>query len=423
ALLRATPGYLADFRTVERRPCRLLLEDARARAAAAPALLDFAGARARGSGEPPAASDDLSGAVELARAALAEHRAWLERLTPDDAALPRHPEDVLQDLCRRRKLPYAFSELGGLTAGVVNELRVERDRWARRIDPALTASQILERMRRDQPISFEAGLAALRSNVDAARAFLDENELFEMPDSERIAVEAIPAELAAWFETLTLAPALRGAQPQLSTLLVVAPSAQQALAGLSPTEMLQTSVALGYPGQHLLVAQANRETGPLRDRLQLDGYGLGAATWGDDAVDGWVGYCCEMMRQEGYARAPGEQLQIIDGALTRSLLAAIDLDLSAGRVEPDRALERLVQEVGLGEPEARRELARIGRAPLRRLAALLGEDQLFKLRRRVKALWREDFSLRQFHTVVLTTGTVPLCYLAERLLGEDGVRG
>jgi len=419
AQLRATPEHLAGFRAIARRPCRLLLEDAKVRAAAAPALLDFVVDRVKRADAPVAASDEVTAAVALARTALAEHTAWLEQLSATDQALPHYPEEVLQDLCRRRKLPFAYSELADFVAGVVNELRVERDRWVRRIDPTATARQILDRMRGEQPLTFDAGLAALRSYVDAARAFLDENELFELADDERLAVEATPAELAGWFENLTLVPALRGTPVQFGTVLAVAPGAQQTLAGLSPTELLQTAVAIGYPGQHLLLLSAHRATGVLRSRLSLAGYGLSAACWGDDAVDGWAGYCSEMMRQEGYIRAPNEQLQQLEDALAHAQLAAVDLDLAAGRVEPGPALERLVGEAGLAPASAQRELVRQGRSPLRRVSALLGEDQLFKLRRRAKAQWREDFVVRQFHSLVLSTGTVPLCYLAERLLGDD----
>lgn len=419
ALLRATPEHLAAFRAIARRPCRLLLEDARARAHAAPALLDFVADRIKRAAAPAAASDEVTAAVALARTALIEHTAWLEQLGAADEVLPHYPEEVLQDLCRRRKLPFAYSELSEFIAGVVNELQIERDRWARRIDPEASARQLLERMRGEQPPSFDAGVAALRSNIDAARAFLDENELFELTGDEHVAVETIPAELAGWYDNLTLVPALRGTLPQVSTVLAVVPGTQQTVAGLSPTELLQSAVAIGYPGQHLLLASAHRATGVVRSRLSLASYGLGAAGWGDDAVDGWCSYCSEMMRQEGYARAPIEQLQQLEDALARARLAAIDLELAAGRIEPGHALERLGSEAGLAVATAKRELAQLARLPLRRLAALLGEDQLFKLRRRAKAQWREDFVVRQFHALVLSTGTVPLCYLAERLLGDD----
>jgi uncharacterized protein (DUF885 family) len=77
----------------------------------------------------------------------------------------------------------------------------------------------------------------------------------------------------------------------------------------------------------------------------------------------------------------------------------------------------MVGTTGLGESEVTSEIERYMALPGQATAYKVGQLKILELREKAKAELGDRFNLRDFHTVVLENGAVPLTVL-ERLVDE-----
>jgi uncharacterized protein (DUF885 family) len=82
----------------------------------------------------------------------------------------------------------------------------------------------------------------------------------------------------------------------------------------------------------------------------------------------------------------------------------------------DEAVKILTEQVHLERPLALSEVKRYTQSPTQPLSYLIGREQIFALREREKKRLGDAFSLKAFHTELLSHGTIPVG-LIERELG------
>ena len=157
---------------------------------------------------PRPSSAASSGRANRPSVAIELYAAWLEGTLPDGTdewAIGRERHDAM----------VALRAFDGLDADAILELgwsacaRSTRPRGPRppaRSTPTATRPSVVERVKSDQPATFEAALDAYRDAMLRARAHLIEHDLVTVPDDERIDVIETPAYLrnvvpfAAYFE-------------------------------------------------------------------------------------------------------------------------------------------------------------------------------------------------------------------------------
>jgi uncharacterized protein (DUF885 family) len=95
----------------------------------------------------------------------------------------------------------------------------------------------------------------------------------------------------------------------------------------------------------------------------------------------------------------------------------VDTGLHAKGWTREQAIEYMVNTTGMGESEVTSEVERYMALPGQALAYKVGQLKILELRDKARAALGPKFNLKDFHTVVLENGAVPLTVL-ERLVDE-----
>ena len=373
-----------------------------------------------GSVLPEAEGSRLRAAAEAARAAIGEYAGWLkESLTngTDDWALGRERYDELVDL-------RAFD---GLDADAILEIgedqletqKAARIRAATEIDDGATDADVIDRLKRDHPATFEEALDAYRDVMLRSRQYLIDHGIVTVPGDERIEVIETPEYLrnvipfAAYFSPPTFDPNPKG-------IYIVTPSVgndPNAMREHNYSSISNTSIHEAYPGHHLQLHVANSH--PSLTRLLTDA---------PEFVEGWGMYSEQLMREQGFDAAPNFRLNMHTDAIWRACRIILDVRMHRGEVAVDEAIRFLVEHTSFEEANARAEVRRYTYTPTYQLSYLLGKVLLLGLRADEAARLGDAFSLRDFHDTLLRNGSLPISFhrriLAERIAaGTAGTAG
>ena len=411
--LEAVPAYLDESRTRATVPQVRAWQELEIEAAAD--LPSFLGELVTAGAELPGPERRrLEGAAETARSAIALYGAWLtESLAAgsDDWALGRERYDELVGL-------RAFD---GLDADAILEIgedqleaqKAARIRTAAEIDDRLTEAEVIDRLKSDQPATFEEALEAYRDVMVRARQHLIDHDIATVPPDERIEVIATPEYLrnvipfAAYFSPPKFDPRPKG-------IYIVTPSVghdPHAMREHNFAAISNTSIHEAYPGHHLQLSVANGH--PSLTRLLTDA---------PEFVEGWGMYSEQMMREEGFDAAPSFRLNMHTDAIWRACRIILDVRMHRGEIAVDDAIRFLVEQTSFEEANARAEVRRYTYTPTYQLSYLLGKVLLLGLRADEQARLGGAFSLRDFHDTLLLNGSLPISFhrriLAERLTAE-----
>ncbi|MBI5496447.1 MAG: DUF885 domain-containing protein [Deltaproteobacteria bacterium] len=413
ARLRGLDAFLGAARSVVTAPDTLWTEVARRVAAEAPALVNAVAQSARADAVTDALKEDVAHAAESALVALHAHQDWLRDLVPtgDHRILG---EEKFRELCRLRALPDDPAALLETGRRFVAEYRAERRRWAQRVRPGVVVADALRLLEVDAPASFAEGLQRVHRASLAAREFVREKNLVLLPAGEELVVLETPAPLRPLIPFAALLAAPRFAPEQRSVYLVT-PRADGALGGFCTPDTENTAIHEGYPGHHVQQVFANTATGLLRDGVPVGITSEPAGAWATDTIEGWAHYCEEMMREEGYRGGAPARLQIAHEALWRAHRVVLDVGLATGRTTVEEAVAALTTDLAMPQDAAVAEVARYTRTPGYPLCYLVGKQALFDLRRAAKIKWKDAYTPRRFHDLVLTAGNVPMKYVTMRL--------
>jgi uncharacterized protein (DUF885 family) len=362
---------------------------------------------------PDAERRRLERAGEVARTAIAEYARTLTASLDggsDEWALGRDRYDELVGL-------RAFDGLDADAILQIGEDQLEsnkaaRIRAAREIDDSVDEATVIDRLKSDQPKTFDEALDAYRDVMVRARRHLIERDIVTVPADERIEVLPTPEYLrnvlpfAAYFSPPKFDPNPKG-------IYIVTPSV-----GNDPNAMREhnfsaisnTSIHEAYPGHHLQLSVANAN--PSLTRLLADA---------PEFVEGWGMYSEQMMREQGFDDAPNFRLNMHTDAIWRACRIILDVRMHRGEIGIDDAIAFMVAQTSFEEANARAEVRRYTHTPTYQLSYLLGKVLLLGLRSDEQARLGGAFSLRDFHDTLLRNGSIPVSFhrrlLRERLGG------
>ena len=133
--------------------------------------------------------------------------------------------------------------------------------------------------------------------------------------------------------------------------------------------------------------------------------------------EGWALYSEELMAELGYY-TDEERLLQLEWTLVRAARIVIDVGLHVSGMTFDQAVKMLTDEVHLERQLALSEVKRYTMTPTQPLAYLTGRQMIFQMRERYKQREGANYSLKKFHTDVLTRATVPPSLMAREIFGE-----
>lgn len=170
----------------------------------------------------------------------------------------------------------------------------------------------------------------------------------------------------------------------------------------------------GIPGHHLQISTALglKDLPLIRQQTLYSAY-----------AEGWALYAERLAAEIGmYKDDPWGDLGRLQAELLRAARLVVDTGIHAQGWSREQAISYMVATTGMDEGEVTSEVERYMAMPGQACAYKVGQLKILELRERAKAALGAKFSLKDFHTVVLENGGVPLTLL-EQLVDEWIARG
>ena len=168
------------------------------------------------------------------------------------------------------------------------------------------------------------------------------------------------------------------------------------------------------PGHHMQVARATEVEGlhPWRSM----------GSWNVAYGEGWALYAETLGFDLGLYKDPYQQYGHVQAQLFRAARLVVDTGIHAYNWPREQAIAFLAIQGGVDKEFAVSEVDRYFSNPSQALGYLLGQRKFLELRARAEKALGSCFDVRDFHAVVLDSGSVPLTVL-EKLVDEWIARG
>ena len=139
--------------------------------------------------------------------------------------------------------------------------------------------------------------------------------------------------------------------------------------------------------------------------------------------EGWALYCERLGAEMGMYATPYETFGMLSYQAWRASRLVVDTGLHHLGWSREEARQYLRENTALSEHEIDTEVDRYISWPAQALSYYLGEDAIWRARRRAEAALGPGFNIRAFHDAVLQLGSVPLDVIAaraDRFIAEGG---
>ena len=162
----------------------------------------------------------------------------------------------------------------------------------------------------------------------------------------------------------------------------------------------------GAPGHHFQIAYAQEIEGLPRFR-RFGGYGAYA--------EGWGLYAEQLGKEMGFYQDPYSDFGRLSTELWRAVRLVTDTGLHAKRWSREQAMDYFRQNSLLSERDIGKEVERYITNPGQATSYKIGELKIEELRAKAEAALGDRFDIKDFHAVVLGSGSVPLDVLADQV--------
>lgn len=162
----------------------------------------------------------------------------------------------------------------------------------------------------------------------------------------------------------------------------------------------------GAPGHHFQIAYAQEIEGLPRFR-RFGGYGAYA--------EGWGLYAEQLGKEMGFYQDPYSDFGRLSTELWRAVRLVTDTGLHAKRWSREQAMDYFRQNSLLSERDIGKEVERYITNPGQATSYKIGELKIEELRHKAEATLGDRFDIKDFHAVVLGSGSVPLDVLADQV--------
>ena len=345
-------------------------------------------------------------AYERMRAALIAERPKAEGVADGVGRLPDGAAFYQAMLRRFTTSDYTPEQVHGL--GLAEVARIDAEMDALLKSQGLESGTVAERMaalRTDPRFLFENTEAGREQLLARYREILDDialrmPEYFKTIPPGQLAVERIPASAEKGSAMAYYNPAALDGSRQGTFYANLRDTAEL------PTWGMKTlAVHEGIPGHHFQIAMARelKNLPLLRQQPIYTAYS-----------EGWALYAERLAAEIGlYENDPFGDLGRLQAEMFRAVRLVVDTGLHAKGWTREQAIEYMVGTAGMGEDEVVSEVERYMALPGQATAYKVGQLKILELRERARAALGPKFNLKDFHTVVLESGAVPLTVLEQ----------
>lgn len=138
-------------------------------------------------------------------------------------------------------------------------------------------------------------------------------------------------------------------------------------------------------------------------------------------AEGWALYAEQVAWEAGFQKDPLDNLGRLQAEMFRAVRLVVDTGMHSQRWSRERSIEYMSRYTGMGESEVEAEIERYLVMPGQALAYKVGMLKILELRAKARRELGDSFDLRDFHEVVLSSGSVPI-FILERLV-DDWIAG
>lgn len=352
--------------------------------------------------------------INFAKRAYADYADYLRKtIKPRSNGSFRLGRDVFEEQLKDRyALTENSDEIFALGERVFADIESKMNALALKMDPkAKNFAEVIAKLKNNHPKAPEL-LAEYRKEVLRAREYLRKNDVVEFPAGDDLEVVDTPQFMrstitAAYDQPPPFDPGTKGFF-FVTPIDLKLPKAEQEqmLRENDHGDIVDTAVHEAYPGHHLQLSFARRH--PSRMRRVTD-----AAIFSE----GWALYSEELMSELGYYTDEERMLQL-EWALVRAARILIDVGLHTRSMTFTDAVSLLTSRVRLERTLALSEVKRYTESPTQPLAYMVGREKIMQLRAAYKTREGDKFTLKRFHTEVLSRGTLAPGYLSREILGQ-----
>lgn len=174
----------------------------------------------------------------------------------------------------------------------------------------------------------------------------------------------------------------------------------------------------GGIGHHVQNWHAFRAASRVGQIAAVDCASRTAMHCGGTMAEGWACYATDLISEMG-GLSDREKFAEYQARTRMSARAIVDIRLHQGRLSFDEAVAIYVKNAGMSPNSAIYETTRNSMYPGSAVIYLTGCDAIHDLRRQMRALQRDRFSLCRFHDKFLSYGSIPVTLIAEAMLDEE----
>lgn len=250
--------------------------------------------------------------------------------------------------------------------------------------------------------------------VEQLKEFLHRKDLISLPDEEKARLKIMDSDPRTHATLSILPPGILDDRCETGYVSVnpIPPFCEieaDRVAGLrffTPYSIMLLVAGAGIPGEFIQTIAA-RDARTLLRRIS------DCAT----CTQGWAHYCRDMMMDAGFDPRPEALLTLLHMSLMEINRLEVSTRLHCGMIDEQGAMQFLLSQSILTEPNARRELIDIVR-DTKAGAGCVGKAQILRLRELY--LSRDELrSFKSFHDLLLSSGRAPISVLAKRIFGES----
>jgi len=255
-------------------------------------------------------------------------------------------------------------------------------------------------------------LASFSAEAESAIAFLDRRGIVTAPSGAGVRPVETPDFLRVLVPGYAYEPPGPFDEDQTGLLYVPLPQVLDIEAQLKYKSRIDQRGYKGiivhelYPGHHMQLVRANSAGSYIR-KMAEDLF----------TIEGWALYCEEMMAAQGYFGPDGGR-RVLDGIIFRAARAVVDIRLQTGEYSLDQAVDFMVKETGRDRDFLEQEVRRYAVEPTQPMSYLIGKRDIVALRDECKRIKGGSFSLREFHDMLLSRGSIPPSLLRISLVSE-----
>ncbi|WP_206793514.1 DUF885 family protein [Amycolatopsis sp. MtRt-6] len=346
--------------------------------------------------------------AEVVRPAYARYRAFLAdelapvarpETSPGIGALPGGPERYAALIRVETTTERTAQDLHETGLALIEQLAGEYHELGGKLFGTTDLGEIFDRIRTDPALRWNDGeelLAGARAAITRAEAVA--GQWFSHVPEQKCQVAPVPAaEATSGTIAYYLRPSLDGTRPGVYY-------ANTYEADKRPRF---TSEAIAFheavPGHHFQLCLAQSLTGlPLLRRiLHVNAYG-----------EGWGLYAERLADEMGLYSDDVSRLGMLTQDSMRAARLVVDTGLHALGWSRQQAVDYLAEHTPMARLEIEAEIDRYAADPGQALGYMVGRLEIQRLRAEAEQALGERFDIREFHDVVLGSGTLPLPVLA-----------